>query len=65
MGDTPGSSFQYTTLYQPNEHSLEFSPNILLQIHAAATAMGSQAQCQIFDEFVIHPVYECGILWNG
>lgn len=24
-----------------------------------------QSKCTILDEFVIHPVYKCGIFWNG
>lgn len=31
----------------------------------AADAMGNSPQCQIFSEWVIHPVYLCGITWNG
>jgi hydroxyacylglutathione hydrolase len=65
MSATPGVPFMYTTPFQPNEHPLELSPNVLLQLHAAAAAMGNQAQCLVLDELVIHPVYDCGIFWNG
>lgn len=65
MGAAPFASFPYGTDFQPNEHSLEFKPNILLDVYKAAAAMGNQPQCQIFEEFVIHPVNLCGIFWNG
>lgn len=65
MGAAPFSSFKYGTVHHPNEHSLELRPDVLLDIYKAAAAMGNQPQCQIFDEFVIHPVNLCGIFWNG
>ena len=65
MGDTPGSPYQYTTLVQPDEHTLEFEPSILVDILQAAQRQGATPACTIYDEFVIHPVYLCGIGWNG
>jgi len=65
MSADPGGSFAYGTQVHPNEHVLQFRPDILLKVYAAASAMGNQPACRIFDEFVIHPVYLCGIFWNG
>ena len=65
MGSEPGASYAYGTQVHPNEHTLEFPPSIIGEILKAATAMGDSPECAIFDEFVIHPVYKCGITWNG
>lgn len=63
--DTPGMPFAYGTPAHPNEHVLQFPPKILEDVYRAALDMGSTPECKIFDEFVIHPVYLCGIGWNG
>ena len=55
-----GVSYQYGTKVQPDEHVLQLKPSVLPKIRDAALAMGADAQCQTFDEFVIHPVYKCG-----
>ncbi len=65
MTDTPGEPYGYTTSVQPDEHMLQFKPTILSDVAAAAASLGATPSCSIFDEFVIHPVYLCGILWNG
>lgn len=65
MAATPFESYKYTTVEQPNEHTLQFRPKILKKILEAAIGQGVAPSCEIFDEFVIHPVYECGITWNG
>lgn len=65
MSSTPFAPYAYTTLQQPDEHPLEFRPIILKKILDAAKGQGALPSCEIFDEFVIHPVYECGITWNG
>jgi hydroxyacylglutathione hydrolase len=65
MSKTPGGSFAWGTTAHPNEHELQLRPAILGQILRAAKAMGSNPQCKIFDEFVIHPVFKCGSTWNG
>lgn len=63
--DTPFSPYAYTTLVQPDEHPVQFTPTILPKILHAALSQGGDPQCEIFDWFVIHPVYKCGIVWNG
>lgn len=65
MSDTPFVSYAYGTQVQPDEHPLEFSPSILLDIYAAALGQGNMPACEKFAEFVLHPVYLCGITWNG
>ncbi len=65
MSDTPFQSYRYGMPSHPDEHVLQFHPSELVEIGAAAFSMGSQPVCTIFDEFVIHPVYRCGISWNG
>ncbi len=65
MGAVPGQSFAWGTEQHPNEHVLQLPPSILTTILGAAQAMGNTPSCTIFDEFVIHPVYLCGITWNG
>lgn len=65
MSATPFGSFAYTTPVHPDEHVLQFHPRILAEILSASLGMGGDPQCEIFAEFVIHPVYKCGIKWNG
>ena len=36
-----------------------------MEILFAAFTMGSIPHCEVFDEFVIHPLFLCGIQWNG
>ena len=62
---TPGQPFAWGTAAHPSEHPLQLAPEILFQVYRAARSMRHDPQCTIFDEFVIHPVYQCGITWNG
>lgn len=59
------SPYAYGTTFQPDEHTLQLDPNVLSRIYVVAKAMGDIPRCHINDEFVIHPVYLCGITWNG
>lgn len=63
--DTPGQPYMWSATSHPTEAPLQMSPDVLLDILSASQAMGSNPQCTIFDDFVIHPVYLCGITWNG
>ncbi len=63
--EDPFGSFAYGTTVHPNEHRLQFKPTILSTIYDAANSFLASPQCTIFEEFVIHPVYLCGIGWNG
>ncbi len=65
MSATPFEPYAYTTTVHPDEHLLQFRPEILSDILEASLDMGNEPACTIFDEFVIHPVYLCGITWNG
>ncbi len=65
MSPEPGGSYAWGTPVHPTEHLLQFDASILLDIQDAANLMGDDPECTIFDEFVIHPVYKCGITWNG
>ncbi|MFT4540562.1 MAG: hydroxyacylglutathione hydrolase [Planctomycetota bacterium] len=65
FSDVPFVSYPYATAVQPNEHVLQFPASELVEIQEATESMWTNPQCQIFDEFVIHPVYLCGIMWNG
>jgi glyoxylase-like metal-dependent hydrolase (beta-lactamase superfamily II) len=62
---TPGVPYAYTTLEQPNEVALQLKPSMLVDVLSASLGMMGDPQCTIFDYFVIHPVYLCGITWNG
>lgn len=64
-GEAPFSSFPYGALVHPDEHVLQFPPSILAEIFFAARTFDGDPECTIFEEFVIHPVYKCGIAWNG
>ncbi|MCP3919620.1 MAG: MBL fold metallo-hydrolase [bacterium] len=64
MSDMPGVAYPWGTSAHPREHPLQLRPSILTEIRDAAFAMGSNPLCMGFDEFVIHPVYLCGIFWN-
>jgi len=61
MSDVPGVAYAYGTSVQPDEHPLRFPPSILSEVRAAAEAMGVTPECKVFDEFVIHPVWLCGL----
>ena len=65
MGAAPFDSYAWGTPMHPNEAPLEFKPDILTDILAAATEQGLDPECTIYDRFVIHPVYKCGITWNN
>lgn len=65
MGAAAGASFRYGTGRQDDEHALQLSPDVLSRVLEAAEGMGDSPRCAIFDEFVIHPVFSGGILWNG
>ncbi len=65
MSDVPFQPYAYGTLVQPNEHALQFPPSELIEIRDAAQSMLGSPRCEIYDEFVIHPVHLCGISWNG
>jgi hydroxyacylglutathione hydrolase len=62
---TPFAPYSWGTHMQPDEHPLQLAPEELMEILFASFSMGSTPHCEIFDEFVIHPVYLCGISWNG
>jgi hydroxyacylglutathione hydrolase len=65
MGAAPRVSFPYGRVRQDDEHPLQLSPDVLLRVLEAAEGMGETPRCEIFDEFVIHPVFVRGIGWNG
>ena len=65
FSDQPFAPYPYGAKVQPNEHALELPASILQQMSDAANALGAQPSCQIFEHWVIHPVYLCGIGWNG
>ena len=64
MSAVPFGSYAWGTPAHPNEHVLQFRPEELIEIRDAAFAMGDTPTCRVFDDFVIHPVYLCGITWN-
>jgi hydroxyacylglutathione hydrolase len=64
MGSAPDASFRYGTRRQDDEHPLQLAPDVLPRVLEAAEGMGDSPECAVFDEFVIHPVFSCGILWN-
>ena len=61
----PGRPFAYGTEVQPGEHPLQLPPTILPEILTAARAQGDAIRPEIHDAFVIHPVHQVGIRWNG
>lgn len=61
----PFEPYAYGTTVHPREAPLHFAPEILTDILAAAESFGDVPECTIFEKFVIHPVYKCGITWNG
>lgn len=60
MSADPGRPFQYGDTAHPNEHVLQFPPSILRDILRAREYLGDTPQCEVFDEFVIQPVFVCG-----
>lgn len=65
MSSTPGVSYAWGTTAHPDEHVLQLRPEVLGRILRAAKSMGSQPECKIFSDFVIHPVFKCDSTWNG
>lgn len=65
FSNTPGVPYAYGTAVHPDERPLEFEPDKLIDIYRAAQQMSANPLCTIFDDFVIHLVYQCGITWNG
>ena len=63
--DTPFGPYSYGTQSHPDEHVLQLPPEELMEILFAAYSMGSTPHCEVFDDFVIQPVYLCGLQWNG
>ena len=64
ISNTPGDWYPYGVASQPDEHPLQLDPSVLLDIQAAALAQGldgDNAFCEAHDEFVLHPVYKCGL----
>jgi glyoxylase-like metal-dependent hydrolase (beta-lactamase superfamily II) len=65
FSNTPFEPYAWGNPVHPDERRLEFAPTKLTDILLAAKSLADNPQCTIFDEFVIHPVYKCGITWNG
>jgi len=65
FSNTPGVSYAWGTTVHPDEHPLHMPPTQLNKVFRAARAQGNDPECTIYDNFVIHPVYKCGITWNG
>ena len=63
--DTPFQPYPWATSVHPAERKLELTPDVLRRIYVGASQMGATAQCQIFSDFVIHPLFACGSNWNG
>ncbi|MEM1452202.1 MAG: MBL fold metallo-hydrolase [Planctomycetota bacterium] len=63
--NTPFAPYRWGRAQHPDERRLEFAPSKLSDIYRAALSMGGAPECTIFEDFVIHPVYLCGITWNG
>ena len=63
--NTPFEPYAYGTLTHPDEHQLQLDPSFLQGVLDAALEQNGDPECTIYDEFVIHPVYKCGITWNG
>ena len=63
--DVPDEPYPWSQTFTPNEAPLQLAPSVLPDVLAAAKGMHDEPQCQIFPQFVIHPVYLCGIMWNG
>lgn len=62
---TPFEPYAYGTTEHPEEAALQMPPSVLSEIYQAALSQGPDPECTIFDKFVIHIVYKCGITWNG
>ena len=65
MSSIPYRPYRYGTQAHPLEHDLQFHPRELLEIYLAAREMGDEPHCEIFDEFVIQPMTDCSVFWNG
>ena len=65
MPSIPGRSYAYGQSVHLFEHVLQFKPTTLAEILEAAYEQDGDPECTKYDEFVIHPVYKCGITWNG
>jgi len=58
----PGGCLSWGTSAHPDERVLQMRPQVLKEIHDTAASMGNNPVCgNVQDDFVIHPVYVCGI----
>jgi len=65
FSNTPYEPYAWGTSVHPDEHELELAPDVLVRILRACRKQGADPSCTIYKDFVIHPVYKCGIVWNG
>lgn len=63
--NSPFRPYAYGTPVHPNEHPLEFKPEILSRVWAAVRELRRDPKSTIYEDFVIHLVYQDGIFWNG
>lgn len=61
----PFQPYAWGTETHPNEHVLQLPPTKIVEILDAAQGQGANPACEIFDEFVLHPVFFCPFTWNG
>lgn len=64
FSSTPYVSYAWGTSVHPDEHPLQMPPQTLMQVFRAAREQGGDPECTKYPNFVIHPVYKCGITWN-
>lgn len=64
MSNTPFGSYAWGTPVHPDERKLEFHPSKLTEIYDAFRSFNGSPVCTKFEDFVIHPVYQCSISWN-
>jgi hydroxyacylglutathione hydrolase len=56
MTTTPGDDFAFGATQHPGEHPLELTASHLVELDTAVQAMGSTAQYQAHDDFIIYPL---------
>jgi len=61
MTSTPGVPFTYVAPSHPNERVLQLGPESFFDILRSIRAMGSTPTCVVRSDYVIHPVFDCGL----
>jgi glyoxylase-like metal-dependent hydrolase (beta-lactamase superfamily II) len=56
MSNTPGDQYDFGATHHPDEHDLQLSREVLVELNEAIQAMGSTAEMEVHDDFIVFPL---------